>query len=111
MMVVWMFGWAALMLVLGLLGLPRWRMHRPRWSTVACAVAFVGLPPLGEWVISRIAYVASGEAVGGLIGGSIVAMAMWKYYVVPFVALWVVYLVVLLRRRARTRTGAAGSAL
>lgn len=104
MTVVWMFGWVALVLALGLLGLPRWRSQRPKWSTVACAVGFVGLPPLEEWVIYRVAYVASGEPVGGLIGGSIVAMAMWKYYVGPFIALWVVYLVVLLRRRhVRTR--------
>lgn len=109
MTVVWMFGWVALVLVLGLFGLPRWRTNRPKWSTVACAVGFVGLPPLEQWAINRVAYVASGEPIGGLIGGAIVAMAMWKYYVAPFVALWLVYSVVLVRRRrSRLRSGALG---
>ncbi|MFT3862127.1 hypothetical protein [Micropruina sp.] len=109
MTVVWMFGWVTLVLALGLFGWPRWRTDRPKWPTIACAVGFTTLPPLEQWVIYRVAYVASGEPVGGLIGGSIVAMAMWKYYAAPFVALWVVYLIVLVRRRrCRVRSGTVG---
>lgn len=108
MMVAWASGWVALVVILGLLGLPRWRTRRPKWSTIACAVGFIVLPPLEQWAIYRIGRLGpSNEPVGGLIGGSIIAMAMWKYYVVPFVALWIIYLVVLgRRRRSRVRPDA-----
>lgn len=61
MTVVWMFGWVALVLAVGLFGLPRWRTDRPKLSTIACAAGFVALPPLEQGAGYRVPYVASGE--------------------------------------------------